>query len=118
MLWNRPKTRGDCKQGERPCPWVGCVYHLGPERAGFKDILMKEKISRREMNLFIEELEAMPETCTLDVADRGGSRLRVVADIFNTSRERVRQIEYSRSGGAIRRLRHPKRRGYLKDFID
>ena len=22
--WQRPRTRGDCVDGERPCPWVGC----------------------------------------------------------------------------------------------
>src|ERR1019366_2346037 len=24
----RPKTRGDCVDGPRPCPWAGCRQHL------------------------------------------------------------------------------------------
>lgn len=24
----RPRTRGDCVDGPRPCPWVGCRHHL------------------------------------------------------------------------------------------
>ena len=24
----RPRTRGDCVNGIRPCPWVGCGHHL------------------------------------------------------------------------------------------
>src|SRR6476619_8074463 len=24
----RPKTRADCAQGERPCPFVSCKHHL------------------------------------------------------------------------------------------
>lgn len=24
----RPRTRGDCEDGPRPCPWVGCRYNL------------------------------------------------------------------------------------------
>jgi hypothetical protein len=24
----RPQRRSDCEDGPRPCPWVGCRYHL------------------------------------------------------------------------------------------
>ncbi|MFH2010317.1 MAG: hypothetical protein ABI333_27210, partial [bacterium] len=24
----RPTTRGECRQGPRPCPFVGCRHHL------------------------------------------------------------------------------------------
>lgn len=24
----RPRTRADCKDGARPCPWIGCRHHL------------------------------------------------------------------------------------------
>ncbi len=24
----RPKTRGECASGPRPCPWVSCRHHL------------------------------------------------------------------------------------------
>lgn len=25
---DRPRTRGDCAKVERPCPYVGCKYHI------------------------------------------------------------------------------------------
>jgi hypothetical protein len=36
----------------------------------------------------------LPETCALDVADRGGMTLEEVGGILNLSRERVRQIQH------------------------
>jgi hypothetical protein len=27
-LTPRPRTRGECKDGARPCPWAGCAHHL------------------------------------------------------------------------------------------
>lgn len=38
------------------------------------------------------ELEEMPATCSLDVADEGGATLEQVALLLNVTRERVRQI--------------------------
>jgi len=35
----------------------------------------------------------MPETCALDVADRGGITLGALGEILGTSKERVRQIQ-------------------------
>jgi len=41
------------------------------------------------------EVWEMEETCTLDVAERGGVTLEEVGDILNLTRERVRQVEVS-----------------------
>lgn len=80
----RPATRGECPD-ERPCPWVGCRYHLAidvdPETGSLK------------LNHPHLELEDMPHTCALDVADLGEQTLDVVGRLLNVSRERVRQIE-------------------------
>jgi hypothetical protein len=60
--YHRPRTRGDCADGIRPCPWVSCRHHLYLEvrRTGF-------------IALNFPDLEPgdMKETCSLDVADRG-----------------------------------------------
>jgi hypothetical protein len=40
-----------------------------------------------------EELDRMPETCALDVAERGGQGFEDVARILGMSRQRVEQIE-------------------------
>ena len=81
----RPKTRGDCINGPRPCPWVGCKYHL------YLDV--NEKTGSIILNfpdLMPWELE---HSCVLDVADRGGITLEEVGAIMNLTRERIRQLE-------------------------
>jgi hypothetical protein len=39
------------------------------------------------------EVWEMPETCALDVAERGGITLEEVGEILNLTRERIRQVE-------------------------
>ncbi|HJL20296.1 MAG TPA: sigma factor-like helix-turn-helix DNA-binding protein [Sandaracinaceae bacterium LLY-WYZ-13_1] len=81
----KPKTRADCVDMERPCPYVSCKYHLyidvHPVRGSIK------------VNFPDLEVWEMTETCALDVADRGGITLEEVGEIMNLTRERVRQVE-------------------------
>ncbi len=81
----RPKTRGDCKGSERPCPFVSCRQHLA------LDISEDGSIKQNFPHLEIDE---MIDTCALDVADRGGMILKDVAQRINVTRERLRQIEH------------------------
>jgi hypothetical protein len=48
-----------------------------------------------------DDIEQMPETCSLDVADRGGETLEEIARMLGLTRERIRQIEVD----ALERLR-------------
>lgn len=81
----RPASRGDCAEMERPCPFVGCKFHLyidvHPVRGSIK------------VNFPDVEVWEMTETCALDIADRGGITLEDVGQIMNLTRERVRQLE-------------------------
>jgi sigma-70-like protein len=81
----RPHTRGECKDGPRPCPWVSCKHHLyldvNPETGSIK------------LNFPDLEVWDMKETCALDVADRNGITLEEVGEIMNLTRERIRQVE-------------------------
>jgi hypothetical protein len=81
----RPKTRAECADMERPCPFVSCKYHLyidvHPVRGSIK------------LNFTDVEVWEMTETCALDIADRGGITLEEVGEIMNLTRERVRQVE-------------------------
>ncbi|MEZ4395058.1 MAG: sigma factor-like helix-turn-helix DNA-binding protein [Polyangiales bacterium] len=77
----RPVTRGDCVDGERPCPWVSCVHHAIHGRVLVDD------------DAVIQTIEAMSSSCTLDVADEGGATLEEVGELFDVTRERIRQIE-------------------------
>jgi hypothetical protein len=81
----RPQTREDCKTMTRPCPFVSCSHHLyldvNPESGAIK------------LNFPHLEVWEMAETCSLDVADRGGITLEEVGAILNLTRERIRQVE-------------------------
>jgi hypothetical protein len=81
----RPKTRGDCKDGPRPCPWVGCKYHL------YLDV--NEHTGSVKYNYPNKDPEDLEESCALDVADRDGLTLDEVGQLLNLSRERIRQME-------------------------
>jgi hypothetical protein len=81
----RPSSREDCRMGDRPCPFVSCKYHLyldvnphtGSIKLNFPDLAVWE----------------LTETCSLDVADRGGITLEEVGELLNLTRERIRQVE-------------------------
>jgi hypothetical protein len=81
----RPKMRGECKDMERPCPYVSCKHHLyldvNPDTGSIK------------LNFPDLEVWEMADTCSLDVADRGGITLEEVGEILNLTRERIRQVE-------------------------
>lgn len=83
----RPKSRGDCRNAPRPCPWVSCKYHL------YLDIVPQS--GSIKMNFPDLEVWEMSETCALDVADRGGITLEDVGILLNLTRERIRQVERS-----------------------
>lgn len=86
--YDRPLTRGDCLEGgmneQRPCPYVGCKYHL------YLDVQATGNV---RMNFVGREIEDLEHTCALDVADDGGATLESVAQLLSISRERIRQIE-------------------------
>jgi hypothetical protein len=66
VLQERPRVRGDCEEGPRPCPWVQCRYHLEHEKW----------------------------TCALDVADDGPRTQVEVATLLGVSQERVLFLEH------------------------
>ena len=81
----RPRTRGDCVDGPRPCPLVGCSANL------YLDV----NPLNGSITLNRPELEPweMTESCALDVADRGEHTLEQVGALANLTRARIRQIE-------------------------
>jgi hypothetical protein len=82
---DRPRTRAECQTGMRPCPFISCKHHLyldvNPETGSIK------------LNFPDLEVWEMKDTCSLDVADRGGVTLEEVGEILNLTRERIRQVE-------------------------
>lgn len=98
----RPRTRADCINGPRPCPWVGCRHHLGLEvtRAG--------GLKPTFPNIEPDELEP---SCALDLADNGVRSLEEIGELLNLTRERTRQIFET----ALHKLRLAGRN--LKEFL-
>jgi hypothetical protein len=80
----RPKMRGECRGHEGPCPYVACRHHL------YLDVTRTGGIKLNFPDLDPWDLE---QTCSLDVADRGGKVMERVGELMNLTRERVRQVE-------------------------
>lgn len=80
-----PATRAECAGGIRPCPFVSCRHHL------YLDV--DEVRGSLKLNFPDLEVWEMPETCSLDAADREGMTLEEVGEAMNLSRERIRQVE-------------------------
>ncbi len=78
----RPKTRADCVDAARPCLFVSCKHNL------YLDV--NPKTGSIKLNFPDKEIFDLPETCALDVAERGGITLEEVGAIMNLTRERVR----------------------------
>lgn len=74
----RPRTRAQCQDGPRPCPWASCRHHLAHDLVG---------------RGLVDDIEDLRETCSLDVADDGPQIYDSVRKHLGISRERVRQIE-------------------------
>lgn len=82
--YDRPKTRAECVDQPRPCPWVSCRWNL------YLDVHARGSL---QMNFPHLEPDQMTHSCALDVADAGGSTLEEVGEIMQVTRERIRQIQ-------------------------
>jgi hypothetical protein len=82
---DRPSTRKECEAMPRPCPFVSCAHHL------FLDV--NPRTGAIKLNFPALQPWEMRESCSLDVADRGGITLEEVGAIVNLTRERIRQVE-------------------------
>lgn len=80
----RPRTRAECASVPRPCPYVGCAHNL------YLDVT---DIGSVKFNFPDVEPHEMVESCSLDLAERGGMNLESVGGAMNLTRERVRQTE-------------------------
>jgi hypothetical protein len=102
----KPRTRAQCADGPRPCPFVSCKHHL------FVDV--SAKTGAIKLNFPDLDVWEMNESCALDVADRGGTTLEDVGAIMNLTRERIRQVEVK----ALAKLEALRQMLALRDFID
>ncbi|HEX5099487.1 MAG TPA: sigma factor-like helix-turn-helix DNA-binding protein [Polyangiaceae bacterium] len=104
--YDKPRTREECLDGPRPCPFVSCKHHL------FIDV--SARTGAIKLNFPDLEVWDLGESCALDVADRGGTTLEDVGAIMNLTRERIRQVEVK----ALAKLEALRDMTYLRDYVD
>lgn len=81
----RPRTRGDCADVPRPCPFVTCRYNLYLEARPSGSILF---------NFPGLDVWDLPHTnCALDVAEEGGVELQDVGAVVGVTKQRIHQIQ-------------------------
>ena len=101
-----PKTRAECKDGPRPCPWMSCRWHLGrlAYRSARRTVI--RPVFPRELAAQIEEgdFSGMRWTCALDVLDAepmvvprvawhvGIADNKYIGDILGLTKQRVHQL--------------------------
>ena len=105
----RPTKRWECKSGPRPCPWIGCEYHLfvdvdvdngslwGHPAIGFPRAMpdwipvhstKTHDTERRLLKLFDDDRDS----CALDVAERGEHTNRETGEAMGLSIRQVKEI--------------------------
>jgi hypothetical protein len=104
--YDKPRTRAECAEGPRPCPYVSCKYHL------YIDV--SPRTGAIKLNFPDLEVWELGESCALDVADRGGTTLEDVGAIMNLTRERIRQVEVK----ALAKLEALRDMMALRDYVD
>ena len=104
--YEKPRTREECLDGPRPCPYVSCKHHL------YIDV--SARTGAIKLNFPDLEVWEMTETCAIDVADRGGTTLEEVGAIMNLTRERIRQVEVK----GLAKLEALKDMTALRDYVD
>lgn len=82
----RPRTRAECADVPRPCPYVSCRHHL------YLEALPNGSLKVNFPSIGPEDMPAHL-SCSLDVAERGDRTLESVAELMNLTKERVRQLE-------------------------
>ncbi len=104
--YEKPRTRAECLEGPRPCPYVSCKHHL------YIDV--SARTGAIKLNFPDLEVWDLGESCALDVADRGGTTLEDVGAIMNLTRERIRQVEVK----ALAKLEALRDMMHLRDYVD
>ena len=104
--YEKPRSREECLDGPRPCPFVSCKHHL------YIDV--SPRTGAIKLNFPDLEVWDMGESCALDVADRGGTTLEDVGAIMNLTRERIRQVEVK----ALAKLEALRDMMALREYVD
>ena len=99
-----PRTRSECPV-ERPCPWVGCRYHLLLEIDSRGRVQQNRPFDEYDADSIARALHRMGDTCALDVTIQGELTQEEVGCIIGIDDSQVARIE----GEALAKLRSFRR---------
>lgn len=73
----RPRTRADCTEGPRPCPWATCRHHMAPHLLASAERHYRNEANRTVPTAWAEAILAgdfgvLPHTCILDLVEDHG----------------------------------------------
>lgn len=115
-----PRTREDCINGPRPCPWTACRLHLWLDIGKRSKHGHRSHVVKWHFRGLYDCPSEMPErtSCALDLADdhgKTGMTLGEIGAAWRLHPERVRQIEVT----ALRKVRKAfKRMGIDATWLD
>lgn len=88
----RPRSRTECLDGPRPCPWVSCRYHLLLDVTEDGRLYNNWQVDETSADSIADTLTAMPDTCSLDRSHEGLQQEEIGA-LFSLTKQRIEQIE-------------------------
>lgn len=105
-----PRTRADCIESHRPCPWIECRYSLVGERGN----AARGKVYHYNHGDHETPLESIAHTCALDVAADGAHTFEEVSQMLGVSKQRIQQL----SDAAFAKLASAlERRGFTAEDV-
>jgi len=91
QLGGMPRTRAECRDGPRPCVWIGCRHHLW--RRDSVDTVGRPARGRELVGVGLVDDPPLT-SCALDIAERHPDGLSEigVAELLGISPRHVRRI--------------------------
>lgn len=84
-----PASRSECRRGPRPCPYVSCRYHLLLNVTSDGRLWSQVSFDEADAESIAVAVEALGETCALDVADDGEHTFEEVGVLMGRDGKRV-----------------------------
>lgn len=93
LLKKRPRSRGDCVKGPRPCPWVSCRHHLGTDVKPRKMTKKRAKKKPPLLKIYEENIFGERPSCVLDLCEEGQPMtFEQIGEAIGLTKQRVEQI--------------------------
>lgn len=108
----RPRTRGECENGPRPCPYF-CRHNLLYDASKGNEIRISEYLLGAEPDDGLE-----PASCALDLAILGDMTYSGISKVMNLSPVTIKQIEERAMRKIKNSIRHNRQLEVIKRLRD